>query len=100
MNLWENEECAAWQAALAEYPAVLAAQGVNGLVQADEWYRTELPAQIAGRTPVAATLDELERATAWKMKRGVWRERNRLLVASNPPDVVAATSQAAFAAAP
>ena len=100
MNLWENDECAAWQAALAEYPAVLAAQGVNGLVEADEWYRQELPAQIAGRTPAAVTLEELERATAWKMKRGVWRERNRLLVAGNAPALVAETSQAAFAAAP
>ena len=100
MDLWSSTDCAAWAAALDRYPAVVEAQHVNGLAEVDTWYRTALPGLIAGREPAYATLDELQRVTAWKMKRGVWRERNRQLVAGNPPAVVEATSRAAFAAAP
>jgi hypothetical protein len=38
--------------------------------------------------------------TAWKMKRGVWRERNRLLVQGNALSVVRKISRDALAAIP
>ena len=100
MDLWSSADCAAWTTALAHYPAVVQAQQVNGLAEVDTWYREELPGLIAGRDPAYATLDDLQRVTAWKMKRGVWRERNRQLVAGNPPAVVEVTTRSAFAAAP
>jgi hypothetical protein len=73
---------------------------VNRLPDIDAWYREELPARIAARRPAYMTLAELERTTVWKMKRGVWRERNRLLVRGNPPVTVRTISRAAFAAVP
>src|SRR5207248_8339102 len=43
---------------------------------------------------------ELRDVTSWKMARGVWRERNRLLVSSNPPERVIEASRKAFAGSP
>ena len=100
MDLWSSADCAAWAAAFDRYPVIVQAQQVNGLAEVDTWYREELPGLIAGRDPAYATLDELQWVTAWKMKRGVWRERNRKLLAGNPPAVVEVTSRTAFAAAP
>ena len=100
MKLWKNNQCAIWHAALERYPAIIAAQRVNGLAELDAWYRDELPALIAARSPAHITRAELERVTVWKMKRGVWREHNRLLVQSNAPARVQKTSRAAFAAIP
>ena len=79
MNLWRTNACDAWQAALDQYADTVRAQQVNGLAEIDAWYREELPARIAARRPAYVTLAELERFTVWKMKRGVWRECNRLL---------------------
>jgi hypothetical protein len=98
--LWASDSCAAWTAALDRYPAVVAGQAVNGLVELDAWYREALPGILAGRTPPWLTHDELVEVTRWKMKRGVWRERNRQLVAGNDPALVEAVSRDAFAAAP
>ena len=98
--LWASESCGAWSAALDRYPAVIAGQGVNGLVELDTWYREALPGILAARTPPWLTHDELVEVTRWKMKRGVWRERNRQLVAGNNPALVEATSRDAFAAVP
>ena len=100
MNLWHTTQCADWHAALERYVETIRAQQVNGLPEIDMWYREELPALIAARKPAYITLAELERATVWKMKRGVWRERNRLLVIGNPSALVKQTSQNAFAAVP
>lgn len=100
MKLWASNQCADWHAALERYPAVIAMQQVNGLAELDVWYREELPALIAARTPPYITRDELERVTKWKMKRGVWRERNRLLVHSNAPALVKQITQDAFALMP
>lgn len=100
MNLWQSDNCAAWQAALAEYPAVVRAQQVRGLDELDEWYRQDFPRLIAARRPAYITRTELERVTTWKMKRGVWRERNRLLLAGNSPTVIKRTARQAFAAVP
>ncbi len=100
MTLWQTESCADWHAALERYADTVRAQQVNGLPEIDAWYREELPARIAARQPLSVTREELERVTVWKMKRGVWRERNRLLVIGNPPALVEQTSQQAFAATP
>ncbi len=99
-NLWQTASCGDWHKALDRYVDTIRAQGVNGLPEIDVWYREELPTLIAARKPAYVTLAELERATVWKMKRGVWRERNRLLVRGNPSAKVKQTSQEAFAAVP
>jgi hypothetical protein len=100
MNLWQTPSCDNWHAALERYVDAIRAQQVNGLLELDAWYREELPALIAARKPAYITLAELERATVWKMKRGVWRERNRQLVRGNPSAQVRQTSTDAFAAVP
>lgn len=100
MTLWQTRPCDDWHAALERYAEVIRAQQVNGLPEIDVWYREELPALIAARKPAYVTLAELERTTVWKMKRGVWRERNRLLVNGNPSAKVKQTSREAFAAVP
>lgn len=100
MKLWNSEHCADWDAALEAYPAVIRAQEVRGLEELDVWYRSNLPGLIAARKPAYITRTELERVTTWKMKRGVWRERNRLLVAGNSPAAVRKASREAFAAVP
>jgi hypothetical protein len=100
MNLWQTRPCDDWHAALERYAEVIRAQQANGLPEIDAWYREELPALIAARKPAYVALAELERATVWKMKRGVWRERNRLLVRSNPSATVKKVSRDALAAVP
>lgn len=100
MNLWRTNDCDAWQSALDRYAATIHAQQVNGLPELDAWYREVLPARLAARHPAYVTPAELERATVWKMKRGVWRERNRQLVHGNSAVSVRAISKAAFAAVP
>ncbi len=100
MNLWQIKFCENWHAALDRYVDTIRAQRVNGLEEIDAWYREELPALIAARKPAHVTLAELERATVWKMKRGVWRERNRQLLRGNPSARVKQTSKEAFAAVP
>jgi hypothetical protein len=100
MNLWNDPDCAAWHAALERYPTTLRALPAGGLDDLDRWVSHDLPGLIAGRTPPSLMLDELERVTSWKMKRGVWRARNRVLVAGNDPGLVATTSVEAFAAVP
>ena len=100
MKLWASNKCADWHAALDRYADIVVAQNVNGLSELDAWYRSELPVLIAARVPAYISRAELERVTAWKMKRGVWRERNRLLVQSNTPAIVRKISRDAFAAIP
>jgi hypothetical protein len=73
---------------------------VGGLEELDCWYREELPGLVASRTPPYVTRDELVKVTRWKMKRGVWRQRNLLLVEENPEAQVEETSREAFAAVP
>ncbi len=99
-SLWLVRACDDWHTALEHYPAVIVAQQVNGLAELDEWYRDGLPALVRARRPAHITRDELERVTVWKMKRGVWRERNRLLVIGNDPQLVKQTSIDAFAEVP
>lgn len=100
MDLWSSSNCADWESAIDRYPQVILAQGVRELPELDAWYRSALPALLAERDPASVTREELERVTRWKMKRGVWRERNRLLVAGNEPKIVKQLSREAFAAVP
>jgi nucleoid-associated protein YgaU len=99
-TLWSSDALDHWQAALDQYDAVVAAQGVERLVELDRWYRDALPAAMGGREPAHVTHAELVRLTEWKMARGVWRARNLVLVRGNEPALVAETSARALAAAP
>lgn len=100
MDLWSSLKCADWQAAIDRYPEIIRAQGVRNLPELDLWYSTELPASLARRKHPYVTRDELERVARWKMKRGVWRERNRQLVKGNQSAKVKQTAREAFAAVP
>lgn len=86
--------------ALGDYTAVVERQGVERLPDLDRWYREELPAAIRARRTPHVTLDELARATEWKMARGVWRARNLVLVRGNDSADVEAASERALAAVP
>lgn len=99
-ELWTSDAASDWQEALDGYAAVVARQGVARLAELDRWYRDDLPAAIAGRTPARATLEDLVRVTEWKMARGIFRPRNLVLVRSNPPERVEEASTAALAAIP
>jgi hypothetical protein len=55
---------------------------------------------LVARSPAYATLEELVQVTEWKMARGVWRQRNLILVRSNQPATVEDRSRAAFALVP
>src|SRR3712207_6343782 len=99
-ELWASDDCAAWAGAFDAYPAAVAAQGVTRLVELDAWYREELPRLLAAREPAHVTLEELARATGWKMKRGVWRARNLALVRGNAPGKVERTSAEGLALTP
>ncbi len=100
IDLWASRDLEAWQSALASYPTVIGAQGVARLPEYDHWYRDDLPRLIASREPRHVTRDELARITEWKMARGVWRQRNLILVRSNEPSAVEEASREAFARVP
>jgi hypothetical protein len=97
---WASDDAERWEATLASYAEVIAAQGVARLPELDRWQREELPAAVAARAPAFVTLDELSRVTEWKMARGVWRQRNLVLVRSNAADLVEQTSREALALIP
>ena len=99
-DLWNDPHDAVWRAALARYPKVITAQDVRRLADRDQWYQHELPRQIAQREPPWISLDELVQITEWKMARGVWRQRNLLLVRSNSPEQVSEASHRALAQRP
>ncbi|MDQ6693528.1 MAG: hypothetical protein M3014_03790 [Chloroflexota bacterium] len=96
-SLWSQIECQAWHTALESYLDVVARQQVNGLEELDRWYREDFPALLRQRDPQFITLDELTQVARWKMKRGVWRQRNLMLVEGNSDDVVKERSEQAFA---
>ena len=99
-GIWQEEDCARWQGWLHGYDQVVAALGNEKLANLDRWFRHDLPTRILERTPPRVYHDELQGIAAWKMHRGVWREHNRRLVASNPPEKVEEASREAFAAVP
>ena len=94
-TLWASEHEARWSDALAGYDAAIAAVPSGRLVEHDAWYRTELPALIASRSPGYVMHDEMVRITEWKMARGVWRAPNLVLVRGNTPDDVIIASRSA-----
>jgi hypothetical protein len=98
-NIWHTNDCQLWLDALNSYPQVIAAQGSEKLVNLDVWYRNTLPVLLSEREEPYITLEELQGVAAWKMMRGVWRERNRVLIGQNPPEKVEEASRLAFRAA-
>jgi len=98
--LWSTHDVTAWGMARDDYVRVVSAQNVSRLLELDAWYRNELPAAVASRQPRFVTHAELVRATEWKMARGVWRQRNLVLVRSNDTEVVERCSRDALAAIP
>lgn len=99
-ELWLDDDCSKWRAALDSYGQVIAAQGSEKLTNLDNWYSSTLPRTLAEREEPFLALDELEGVTAWKMSRGVWRERNRLLVSGNKAETVIEAGRKAFALSP
>jgi hypothetical protein len=99
-GVWQEEECARWREWLDSYEQAIAAKGNEKLANLDRWFRTKLPNLIQERVPPCIHADELQGIAAWKMHRGVWRERNRQLVAGNSAEKVEGVSREAFAAIP
>lgn len=97
--LYENASCATWNKARGEYETLILAHAVNQLLEIDAWYRTELPDLIAGRKPAYVTKDEFLEILRWKMKRGDWREGNRLRIVNTDGKVIKQAALDAFAAA-
>jgi hypothetical protein len=95
--LWEQEQCAAWGAALAAYPAAVEARGGPKLLALDRWVHDELPGEVRAREPWHLMHDELLRVVRWKMGRGVWRANNLQLAAGNAPEAVQAYTAEALA---
>jgi hypothetical protein len=99
-DLWSSDDPRDWARALDTYVGAIERQGVAKLPEHDRWYRSELPGAIASRQPAWISHAELVRVTEWKMARGVWRQRNLILVRSNEESTVEETSRAAFARIP
>jgi len=99
-GIWQEDDCTRWQGWLASYDQAIAARGNEKLANLDRWFREELPGRISERVLPSIYADELQGIAAWKMHRGVWRERNRLLVAGNPPEKVEEVSREAYAIVP
>ena len=97
-NLWPSNDCQLWQHALNSYPQIIAAQASEKLVNLDAWYRNTLPMLLSEREEPYITLEELQGVATWKMTRGVWRERNRILIGQNPPEKLEEASRLAFRA--
>jgi len=99
-DLWANNDVETWRETRDRYGAVITGQAVSRLEELDRWYRLELPRLVAARPEPLVTHDELVKVTEWKMKRGVWRQRNLILVKANDPEQVEQTSRAALARIP
>ena len=99
-GIWQEDDCSRWNTWLFSYEQAIASKGNEKLTNLDSWFRKELPISILGRVPHCIYEDDLQGVAAWKMHRGVWRERNRHLVASNTPEKVEEVSREAFAAIP
>jgi len=97
-GVWQEDDCAVWTSRLHSYDKAIASLGDEKLTNLDNWFRNELPIGILKRDPHCIYADDLQGIAAWKMHRGVWRERNRVLVAGNNPESVEAVSREAYAA--
>jgi len=99
MKLWQNDDCAAWNKAFDGYRALILAHEVNQLPEIDAWYCNELPELVNKRKKPYLTKHEFLEVLRWKMKRGDWREGNRLRVFATDEAVIKRVTQDAFAAA-
>lgn len=99
MKLWTNDSCDTWRDMLTQYEALILAHAVNQLPEIDTWYRRELPGMIAARKTPFVTKDEFMEILRWKMKRGDWRETNRLRVANTDAKIVKQATQNGLTAA-
>ncbi len=97
MTWFASADLEAWQAALRDYPAQIAAHPVARLSGLDTWYRDALPLAIRARQPMTITHEEMVRVTEWKMARGVWRAPNLVKVKANAPEAVEAAGRMAAA---
>lgn len=98
-KLWNQNKGAAWRDMLDQYEALILAHAVNQLPEIDTWYRNELPRVIAARNPAYVTKEEFLEILRWKMKRGDWREYNRIRIADTDARVIKKAAQDAFTAA-
>jgi hypothetical protein len=97
--LYNSTDCARWKRALDEYAALVAAHAVNQLAELDLWYSRDLPPLLASRTPPHVTKEEFLEVLRWKMKRGDWREGNRLRIAGTEGRVIKKAAEEALVAA-
>lgn len=93
MKLWNNPSCEAWRETVNQYEALLLAHAVNQLPEIDAWYRGELPGILATRKTPYVTKDEFLEILRWKMKRGDWREYNRIRIANTDARTVKTAAQ-------
>lgn len=99
MTLWNTQNCDTWRDTLNQYDALIAAHAVNQLPELDAWYRGELPRLLASRKPAYVTKDEFLEILRWKMKRGDWRESNRLRIVNTDARTIKKAAQDGFTAA-
>ncbi|XP_044980202.1 uncharacterized protein LOC123447649 [Hordeum vulgare subsp. vulgare] len=91
----------AWRAALGAYDRRLAALDKPDLLDADSFYRHDLPLLLHRRDPDPyLAKPELVQLMQWKLSRGKWRPRLMDFVKSLDDKVVESASRKAFAALP
>lgn len=91
----------AWRAALDAYDRRLAALDKPDLLDADSFYRNDLPLLLHRRDPGPyLAKPELVQLMQWKLSRGKWRPRLMDFVKSLDDKVVESASRKAFAALP
>jgi len=100
MTIWNHQECGEWHKALDSYRGVIEQQGDERLANLDEWYHGELRETLSQRNEPYILHEELVGIAGWKMRRGVWRERNRRLIEGNDPELVIQLSRKAFGEVP
>lgn len=96
MMLWNTKTCKTWQDKHDQYEALLLAHAINELDKIDAWYRRELPSLLQERTPPYVTKDEFLEILRWKMKRGDWREYNRIRIVETDARIVKKAAQDAL----
>lgn len=97
--LWNSTNCAEWTKSLKQYDTLLQAHEVNELDKIDAWYRGELPTLLASRKPPSVTKDEFLEILRWKMKRGDWREYNRIRIVNTDARTIKKAAQDGLTAA-
>ncbi|KQK13411.1 uncharacterized protein LOC100823325 [Brachypodium distachyon] len=96
-----SSDAAAWRAALDAYDSRLASLDKPDLLEADSFYRHDLPLLLHRRDPDPfLAKPELVQLLQWKLSRGKWRPRLMDFVKSLDDSVVESASRKAFAALP